>query len=150
MSAPHSTSSLTLGERFVGMNLAGPWSDDQLALMRASMVFIDKCHSIRENSKDPEVKRMASVAITEAQTAHMWAVKAATWTAAPAPQLQPKPTKLRIEGLHGYVDEYDDTQTGLEWARQKMTSLSKSGPGHKDKLWRCDLEGNKIELVWEY
>jgi hypothetical protein len=28
---------------------------------------------------NPEVKRMASVAITELQTAQMWAVKAITW-----------------------------------------------------------------------
>lgn len=27
----------------------------------------------------PEIKRLASVAITEAQTAQMWAVKAVTW-----------------------------------------------------------------------
>ena len=41
--------------------------------------FIDTCASYREKATDPEVKRMYSVAITEAQTAQMWAVKAATW-----------------------------------------------------------------------
>jgi hypothetical protein len=34
---------------------------------------------LRLQSDDPEVKRMASVAITEAQTAQMWAIKAITW-----------------------------------------------------------------------
>lgn len=34
---------------------------------------------LRQLTEDPEVKRMASVAITEAQTAQMWAVKAITW-----------------------------------------------------------------------
>jgi hypothetical protein len=32
-----------------------------------------------ERAVDPEIKRMYSIAITEAQTAQMWAVKAATW-----------------------------------------------------------------------
>jgi hypothetical protein len=41
--------------------------------------FIDSCHALREVSEDPEVKRMYSIAITEAQTAQMWSVKAATW-----------------------------------------------------------------------
>lgn len=41
--------------------------------------FIDFCNNMRLGTDDPEVKRMLSVAITEAQTAQMWAVKAATW-----------------------------------------------------------------------
>jgi hypothetical protein len=41
--------------------------------------FIDFCNNMRLGDVDPEVKRMLSVAITEAQTAQMWAVKAATW-----------------------------------------------------------------------
>ena len=34
---------------------------------------------LRQTTADPEVKRMASLAITDAQTAQMWAVKALTW-----------------------------------------------------------------------
>lgn len=37
---------------------------------------IDQMNDLRNSSSNPEVKRMASVAITEAQTAQMWAVKA--------------------------------------------------------------------------
>jgi hypothetical protein len=36
-------------------------------------------NALRNSSDNPDVKRMASVAITEAQTAQMWAVKAITW-----------------------------------------------------------------------
>jgi hypothetical protein len=48
-------------------------------LKRASAEFVDACNNERHLATDPEVKRMYSVAITEAQTAQMWAVKAATW-----------------------------------------------------------------------
>ena len=41
--------------------------------------FIDKCNDLRGLTEDGEMKRMYSVAITEAQTAQMWAVKAVTW-----------------------------------------------------------------------
>jgi len=41
--------------------------------------IVDTLHGHREASTNPEVKRMLSVAITEAQTAQMWAVKAVTW-----------------------------------------------------------------------
>lgn len=39
----------------------------------------DQMNDLRTSSSSPEVKRMASVAITEMQTAQMWAVKALTW-----------------------------------------------------------------------
>jgi hypothetical protein len=41
--------------------------------------FIDICAAQREQATDPEVRRLYSVAITEAQTAQMWGVKGATW-----------------------------------------------------------------------
>jgi len=40
---------------------------------------INELHQSRLEAEDPEVKRMLSVAITELQTAQMWAVKALTW-----------------------------------------------------------------------
>lgn len=40
---------------------------------------IDQMNNLRTTSESPEVKRMCSVAITEAQTAQMWATKALTW-----------------------------------------------------------------------
>jgi len=40
---------------------------------------IDNLNDLRTESTDPDEKRMLSIAITEAQTAQMWAVKAVTW-----------------------------------------------------------------------
>lgn len=41
--------------------------------------IVDNLHTLREETDNAEVKRMLSIAITEAQTAQMWAVKAVTW-----------------------------------------------------------------------
>lgn len=41
--------------------------------------LINELHQSRQDAEDGEVKRMLSVAITEIQTAQMWAVKALTW-----------------------------------------------------------------------
>lgn len=41
--------------------------------------IVDNLHMIRQTTDNAEVKRMLSIAITEAQTAQMWAVKAVTW-----------------------------------------------------------------------
>lgn len=70
---------LTYGERAVGFTFNPsrfPAVDDCKAIIAA---FIDQMHELRNTTTDPEVKRMCSVAITEAQTAQMWAVKAITW-----------------------------------------------------------------------
>ena len=40
---------------------------------------IDKMDYIRSESTSAEQKRLCSVAITQIQTAQMWAVKARTW-----------------------------------------------------------------------
>ena len=70
---------LTFGEKAVGLTF-NPSGDPQvLYLKRAVAHFIDLCNEFRAAATDPEVKRQYSVAITEAQTAQMWAVKAATW-----------------------------------------------------------------------
>jgi len=54
------------------------WDAARLVITRAGN-FIDACNDLREAATNPEVKSMYSIAITEAQTAQMWAVKAATW-----------------------------------------------------------------------
>ncbi len=41
--------------------------------------IINEINQTRIDSDDPEVKRMASIAITATQAAQMWAVKALTW-----------------------------------------------------------------------
>ena len=70
---------MTFGERAVGLtfNPSGYSVVNELKMLSAAL--IDYCHNMREQTTDAEVKRMYSVAITEAQTAQMWAVKAATW-----------------------------------------------------------------------
>lgn len=71
---------LTFGDRAVGLEF-NP-TDNPLVqnLKEQSAKFIGLCNEARDLTDDGEVKRMLSVAITEAQTAQMWAVKAATWT----------------------------------------------------------------------
>jgi hypothetical protein len=70
---------LTFGQKAVGMTF-NPGGHVQVnEIKRICAEFVDYLNDVRANSVDPEVKRMASVAITEAQTAQMWAVKAVTW-----------------------------------------------------------------------
>lgn len=72
---------LTFGERAVGLTF-NPSGDDAVAQCKAEFArAIDRMNDLRNSTDNPEVKRMASVAITEAQTAQMWAVKAITWKA---------------------------------------------------------------------
>jgi hypothetical protein len=69
----------TFGERAVGLSF-NPSGDNAVAeLKQRAAEFIDACNELRDAATDPEVKRMYSLAITEAQTAQMWAVKGATW-----------------------------------------------------------------------
>lgn len=70
---------LTFGEKAVGLTF-NPSGDEAVA--KCKRIFadaIDQMHVLRLNTADPEVGRMCSLAITEAQTAQMWAVKALTW-----------------------------------------------------------------------
>jgi hypothetical protein len=70
---------LTFGEQAVGLTF-NPSNDDAVAkCKREFAVAIDRMNELRNTTDNAEVKRMASVAITEAQTAQMWAVKAITW-----------------------------------------------------------------------
>jgi hypothetical protein len=69
----------TFGQKAVGLSF-NPCGDDAVAQCKAEFArVIDRMNDLRSASDNPEVKRMASVAITEAQTAQMWAVKAITW-----------------------------------------------------------------------
>lgn len=73
------TREMTYGEKAVGHNF-NPSQDPEVAKLKGYFAeIIDHLDAIRKNSDNPEVKRMVSVAITEAQTAQMWAVKAVTW-----------------------------------------------------------------------
>jgi hypothetical protein len=73
---------VTFGERAVGLSF-NPSGNDAVHDCKAEFArVIDRMDYLRQTTEDPEVKRMCSVAITEAQTAQMWAVKALTWRVA--------------------------------------------------------------------
>jgi hypothetical protein len=71
---------LTYGQKAVGL-MFNPSGDDAVA--RCKKLFadtIDQMVDLRANAgHSPEQARLASIAITEAQSAQMWAVKALTW-----------------------------------------------------------------------
>ncbi len=69
----------TFGQKAVGLSF-NPSNDDAVAKCKAEFAsIIDRMTDLRNDSDNAEVKRMASIAITETQTAQMWAVKAITW-----------------------------------------------------------------------
>lgn len=77
--APEQERELTYGEKAVGLNF-NPSKNDAVSLIKSqSAALIDTLNNLREANPSGEVKRQASVAITEVQTAQMWGVKAATW-----------------------------------------------------------------------
>jgi len=70
---------LTYGEKAVGLTFNPNNDDDVFKCKRTFALIIDNLNNLRNSTQNSEVKRMASIAITEAQTAQMWAVKAITW-----------------------------------------------------------------------
>lgn len=72
-------STQTFGEKAVGLSFNPSGDDAVAACKREFAVVIDRMNNLRKSVGSSEVARMASVAITEAQTAQMWAVKALTW-----------------------------------------------------------------------
>lgn len=69
----------TFGEKAVGLSF-NPSNDDLVSQIKTRFAAdIDEMNDLRLRTEDPEVKRLASIAITEIQGAQMWAVKAATW-----------------------------------------------------------------------
>lgn len=69
----------TFGQKAVGLSF-NPGNDDAVTACKQEFAaVIDRMNIIRCLVHNDEVKRMASIAITEAQTAQMWAVKALTW-----------------------------------------------------------------------
>jgi hypothetical protein len=74
-----SETELTFGQKAVGLNF-NPSGDDAVGQVKQKFAdVIDQLNDLRNSSASNEVKRMSSIAITEAQTAQMWAVKAITW-----------------------------------------------------------------------
>lgn len=70
---------MTFGEKAVGLSF-NPSNDAKVQSIKEKFAaIIDELHTERQSASDKEIARMLSVAITEAQTAQMWAVKAVTW-----------------------------------------------------------------------
>lgn len=71
---------MTFGEKACGVSF-NPGGLEHVAQIKSDFAeIVDLLNNTREASTNSEVKRMLSIAITEAQTAQMWAVKAVTWT----------------------------------------------------------------------
>ncbi len=71
---------LTYGEKAVGLTFNPANNPAVNSIKKDFAKIIDGLNEVRLAISDPEVKRMLSIAITEAQTAQMWAVKAVTWS----------------------------------------------------------------------
>jgi hypothetical protein len=72
------TREMTFGEKACGVSFNPGAREDVDSIKRKFAEVVDLLHEHRLDAT-PEVARMLSVAITEAQTAQMWAVKAVTW-----------------------------------------------------------------------
>jgi len=69
---------MTFGEKAVGLTFNPSGDEGVNRIKKAYADIIDLCNDAR-NGANGEKARLFSVAITEAQTAQMWAVKAITW-----------------------------------------------------------------------
>lgn len=72
---------LTFGEKAVGLSFNPSGNPKVQEIKEAFAKVIDICNDMRPvyDGKPNEVSRMLAIAITDAQAAQMWAVKAATW-----------------------------------------------------------------------
>ena len=70
---------LTYGEKAVGVTFNPSGDTDVGTCKQRYAAIIDQLATLREMSTSIEQRRIASIAITEAQAAQMWAVKAITW-----------------------------------------------------------------------
>jgi GH18 family chitinase len=70
---------LTFGEKAVGLTFNPGGNGAVNDIKRKSADYIDLLNELRNSVDNPEQKRQLSIAITEAQTSQMWAVKGVTW-----------------------------------------------------------------------
>lgn len=70
---------MTYGERAVGLTFNPSGDASVQEIKKTYAAIIDLLNDARLKVADSEAKRLHSIAITEAQSAQMWAVKAATW-----------------------------------------------------------------------
>ena len=71
---------MTFGEKACGVSFNPGGHANVAAIKTAFAAIVDALNDARNATDNSEAKRMYSIAITEAQTSQMWAVKAATWT----------------------------------------------------------------------
>ncbi len=74
----------TYGEKAVGLTFNPSGHSEVYQCKKLYAQIIDQMHGLRVlhggiSYEDREIRRLAEIAITEAQTAQMWAVKALTW-----------------------------------------------------------------------
>ena len=69
----------TFGQKAVGLSFNPSGDAGVINCKQHFATAIDQLNDLRTSTDSPEVKRMTSIAITELQTAQMWAVKALTW-----------------------------------------------------------------------
>jgi hypothetical protein len=69
---------MSLGEDRVRTKFNPSASSAVDLLKQQAAKFIDSCHALQDKTDDPEVGRCLSLAMTHAEDAAMWAVKAAT------------------------------------------------------------------------
>lgn len=70
---------MTFGEKAVGLAFNPSNETDVYKAKTEAAKLIDRAHQLRLNTDSREIQRMASLAITAAQEAQMWLVKAQTW-----------------------------------------------------------------------
>jgi len=70
---------MTFGEKAVGLTFNPSGSEDVEHIKKLYAEVIDFCNDWRKGNGSDEAARLFSIAITEAQGAQMWAVKAITW-----------------------------------------------------------------------
>ena len=70
---------LSYGEKAVGLTFNPSGDAGVIVLKQAFAKIIDFCNDARAHAKGADADRLWSIAITQAQTAQMWAVKAQTW-----------------------------------------------------------------------
>ena len=68
---------MTYGEKAVGLTFNPSGDTDVQKVKELYAQIIDLCNS--KKGEPGEMSRLLSIAITEAQAAQMWAVKAITW-----------------------------------------------------------------------
>lgn len=70
---------LTFGQKAVGITFNPGGHALVNEIKEKAAAYIDLLNEARNATNDGEIKRMLSIAITEAQTSQMWGVKAVTW-----------------------------------------------------------------------